>query len=107
MHLEKFFVPLLQLFSVGLLVLGTAGCGDKKESGDAAQWSVSSPDQTVRAVVSFADDNSGRLQYRVLLNHNGRETEVISASPLGIIRQDQAFDSALVLVEASQPKTIY
>jgi hypothetical protein len=106
MHFKKFFVPLLQLFSVGLLVLGAAGCADKKESGDAAEWSVTSPDQAVRAVVSFADGNSGRLQYRVFLNKNGRETEVVGASPLGIIRQDQAFDSALVLEEASQPKTI-
>jgi hypothetical protein len=106
MHFKKFFVPLLQLFCVGLLVLGTAGCAGKKESGDAAEWSVSSPDQAVRAVISFADGNSGRLQYRVFLNKNGRETEVVGASPLGIVRQDQAFDSALVLVEASQPKTI-
>ena len=57
-------------------------------------WTVLSPDGTLTLEVAL--DGDGRLGYRVLR----RGVEVVTRSPLGVVRTDTTFDAGLVLVTA-------
>ncbi len=66
-------------------------------------WTVTSPDGRVQIKVGLTDAaGKTRLGYEV--THD--KQEVVSTSPLGISRKDQAFVDGLRLVEAKRAKTV-
>jgi len=84
--------------AIGLVV----GCQSEKEK--ESDWTVESPDGQVKLEIRLQP--AGKLQYKVLMGGDGQAVEVVETSPLGIVRQDQAFDSTLSFVSAESPRKI-
>lgn len=63
---------------------------------DAASWSLASPDG--RCQISVSLSKAGELTYQV----KHRRRTVLPDSPLGLRRDDQAFEQGLVLVQAGK-----
>jgi alpha-glucosidase len=84
-----------------IALLAVAGSGFLPDSLSAAtnRWSLSSPNNNCEIAVTLTD--RGHLSYEV--SRAGKP--VLRPSPLGIVRDDQAFDGALKFVRAGTVET--
>lgn len=87
---------ILIYLSIFCLLLSCAGKQDNV-------WDMNSPDGNILAQLNRLE--SGQLVYRVEMKDGNTKTVVIEDSPLGIIRQDQRFDT-LSFISAERPKTV-
>jgi alpha-glucosidase len=67
----------------------------------AESWTLSSPDKSVRFTLTLEDS---LLSYQVSHGVKDDATTVVEASPLGLIRSDEAFTNGFVFVAAGKPK---
>jgi alpha-glucosidase len=84
------------LFIIGIFL---SSCRGKTED----QWSLASPEGNLITEIRMQD--SGQLTYRVLLKKDRDTTEMVRLSPLGIVREDQRFDT-LTFVSHEGVKTV-
>lgn len=73
-------------FFASIFLLGNTTPGKRD-----THWQITSPDGNVSSNILILE--SGLLTYQVFLGNGKEKREVIEASPLGIIREDQDFDS--------------
>jgi len=66
---------------------------------------VVSPNKKIRVVVAMQP--SGQISFKVLYKSRGAYVEVLPASPLGILREDQQFVSNLKLIGESKPVAVH
>jgi hypothetical protein len=83
------------LFLVLSLFLGSVGYAQQ----------VLSPDQKIKVVVEMQP--TGQAYFKVLYKSKGAYIEVLPASPLGILREDQQFVSDLKLIGESKPTVVH
>ena len=84
-------------------VIFAFACFSCTKTTTPAVWTVTSPDGQLAIDVSL---DSGRLYYNVNLIDAQQPTVVLERSPLGIVRDDQAFDQELVFISADSVKKI-
>lgn len=77
-------------------------CDDKNLNRGNSHWDIVSPNGMISSSIQM--QKSGQITYRVFSDKDGTETEIIETSPMGIIREDQAFDS-LQFIAAGAIKT--
>ncbi len=73
-----------------------------KNTGQNSEWQISSPDKKINARIQLRD--SGQMTYQVFSKTDTVKTEIIETSQLGIIREDQGFDS-LKIISVSDIRT--
>ena len=83
-----------------LLLAGSMFSCSKKSGND---WSVSSPGGKISAEVQVTEN--GQFTYRVWMADSLQKVTVIEPSPLGIVREDQRFDT-LQFVSHERTKTV-
>ncbi len=69
------------------------------------EWTIKSPDASIHVQLSL-NKKTGRLAYQVFLSQANKVTEVIESSPLGLIREDQSFDTELSFVSIDSARII-
>ncbi len=77
-------------------------------SGNEENWELQSPDKSISLKVSLSKDEEKHvsLVYEVQKVINNVRTTVIEISPLGIIREDQAFNNNIIFKSKSGIKKI-
>lgn len=87
---------MIKYYSIILILFFS--CSQKKETG----WQIVSPDGSVSSQILMED--SGKLTYQVFFGTTDK-IELIEASPLGVIREDQRFDS-LKFISVKENKSV-
>jgi alpha-glucosidase len=101
---------MIKKVALGVAATGIALCAAVPDSFGQTSWTISSPDSSLQATVRLANltgtadyPNATRLYYAVSMG-SPTPTEVVPASPMGIVRSDRNFVDGLTFVSES-PQT--
>lgn len=92
----------MKKYLIIFLLITLTNCKDKTLTNNAF-WEVTSPNDAISFQLKM--QKNGKLSYQVFLNSKNANTEIIEPSSLGIIREDQSFDT-LQFIAARSIKTV-
>jgi hypothetical protein len=86
-----------------IFILSLPACNSNKD-----QWELNSPDGRMSIVINSGLDsvNQNQLSYQLNIVKNGVNNAAVSASPLGILREDGDFTKNLTFLSMSVQKNV-